>query len=112
MGEHENYIDMCHHAKMGYYKSTVSEQYVPYVMPRSTATIQTQNCLRFITQQGTAWSLKAILSLTPHTLPHMITNAMHTNKLKPRKETILRVDYKVGGVGSASCGPELLKIRI
>ena len=33
-GPHENYIDMCHHAKVGYYKTTVSDEYVPYIKPQ------------------------------------------------------------------------------
>lgn len=34
--------------------------------------------------------------------------AAHSFELTPRKETVLRIDYKVSGIGSNSCGPELL----
>jgi beta-galactosidase len=34
-----------------------------------------------------------------------LTIATHTCDLSPRKETFLRIDYKVGGIGSGSCGP-------
>jgi beta-galactosidase len=44
-----------------------------------------------------------------HFTPEDLTNARHNYELKPRKETIVHVDYKVSGVGSASCGPELLE---
>ena len=33
---------------------------------------------------------------------------MHQNELKKDKNTIIRIDYKNSGIGSASCGPELL----
>ena len=31
--------------------------------------------------------------------------ALHTNDLTQRDETFLRVDYKVSGIGTGSCGP-------
>jgi beta-galactosidase len=34
-----------------------------------------------------------------------LTKAAHANELTPRKETIVRIDYKNGGIGSGSCGP-------
>jgi beta-galactosidase len=39
--------------------------------------------------------------------PKDLEAAMHTWELKKRKETILQIDYKMSGVGSNSCGPEL-----
>ena len=44
-----------------------------------------------------------------HFTPEDLTNAQHNYELKTRKETIVHVDYKMSGVGSASCGPELLE---
>ena len=38
-----------------------------------------------------------------------LTNATHTNELKKNGRTNIRIDYKVSGIGSASCGPELLE---
>ena len=34
--------------------------------------------------------------------------AQHDWELQPRAETVLRIDYRVSGIGSNSCGPELL----
>ena len=34
--------------------------------------------------------------------------AAHTDVLR-KEDTIIRVDYKDSGIGSASCGPELLE---
>lgn len=38
-----------------------------------------------------------------------LTEATHTHALRPRKETIVNADYRMGGIGSNSCGPELLE---
>ena len=40
--------------------------------------------------------------------PEDLTNADHPYKLKKRDETIVNIDYMMSGVGSNSCGPELL----
>ncbi|MEG1442203.1 MAG: glycoside hydrolase family 2, partial [Oscillospiraceae bacterium] len=38
-----------------------------------------------------------------------LDSAMHTDELVENDSTILRLDYKVSGIGSNSCGPELLE---
>jgi beta-galactosidase len=38
-----------------------------------------------------------------------LTSATHHHKLVKRTETIVHLDYKMSGVGSNSCGPELLE---
>jgi len=43
-----------------------------------------------------------------HYTPEDLTEAMHPYELKRREETILHIDYRMSGLGSNSCGPELL----
>ena len=43
-----------------------------------------------------------------HFSPEDLTLADHTYSLKRRKETIVHLDGYMSGVGSNSCGPELL----
>ena len=38
-----------------------------------------------------------------------IDKAAHTDELFADGKTHLRIDYKVSGIGSASCGPELME---
>jgi beta-galactosidase len=38
-----------------------------------------------------------------------LSNAMHINELVKNNKTNLRIDYKVSGIGSNSCGPQLLE---
>jgi beta-galactosidase len=43
-----------------------------------------------------------------HYTPEEIAGADHSYKLKKREETIVNIDYMMSGVGSNSCGPELM----
>lgn len=43
-----------------------------------------------------------------HFTPEDLTEAMHPHELSKRAETIVNIDYMNSGVGSNSCGPELL----
>lgn len=40
MGPGENYQDLCHHAKVGRFTTSVTEEYVPYIMPQENGTIR------------------------------------------------------------------------
>jgi len=44
-----------------------------------------------------------------HYTPEDLTAAGHPYELNKRKETVVNIDYKISGVGSNSCGPELLE---
>ena len=37
-----------------------------------------------------------------------LTKAMHTNEISKNGYTNIRIDYKVSGIGSGSCGPQLI----
>lgn len=39
----------------------------------------------------------------------MLTAAMHIDELKKSDVTHVRIDYKVSGIGSNSCGPDLIE---
>lgn len=43
-----------------------------------------------------------------HYTPEDLTKSNHTYDLIRSKETIVHIDYKMSGVGSNSCGPDLL----
>ncbi len=43
-----------------------------------------------------------------HYTKEALFKANHTDELKKSDSTIIRIDYKGSGLGSASCGPELL----
>ncbi|WP_327205288.1 glycoside hydrolase family 2 TIM barrel-domain containing protein [Paenibacillus sp. Root444D2] len=111
-GPHESYIDKRQSVKRGRYLMTVDEMFENYIMPQ-------ENGSRY----GTEWAIVSneqgmgIKFASPedfslnvaHFTPEDLTRAAHNYELAKRKETIVHLDYKMSGVGSNSCGPELLE---
>ena len=110
-GPGENYCDRLAGYPIGLYRSTVSEQYVPYVLPqehgnhtgvRSMTLNNGQIAVEFRAQSG---PMEASAS---HFTPADLLPAMHTFDLTPRAETWVTLDAKQRGLGTASCGPDAL----
>ncbi|MDO5399941.1 MAG: glycoside hydrolase family 2 TIM barrel-domain containing protein [Eubacteriales bacterium] len=112
MGPYENYRDMCHHVKMGRYASTVTGEYVPYVKPQEHGNHTAVRCLRISDRQtGRTLRVRADGALefqASHYTARELTEKKHHFELE-QGETYLRLDYRVSGIGSNSCGPELLE---
>jgi beta-galactosidase len=107
MGPVENYADMHHHAKVGMYESSAKEEYVPYIVPQEHGNHTKTKLLqiggfKFTTKGEFEFNVSNYTS-------EMLTNAKHTDELVEDKNTIVRIDYKGSGIGSNSCGPELLE---
>ena len=108
MGEYENYCDMIQHAKMGMYQSDADSQYVNYVMPQEHGNHTKAKMLRmdrglsFYTDSEFEFNISSYSS-------DALTKAMHTDELRSNDKTNIRIDYKVSGIGSNSCGPELIE---
>lgn len=110
-GPHECYIDKKQSVKKGKYLLAVDDMFENYLMPQ-------ENGSRY----GTEWAIisnKLGMGLkfagasdfsfnAAHYTPEDLTAAKHPYELNKRKETVVNIDYKVSGVGSNSCGPELL----
>lgn len=111
-GPHESYIDKRRSVKRGVYRTTVDGMFEPYIRPQ-------ENGSRYETEWAVvANALGMGLRLSSpdgfsfqasHYDAHDLTKAAHTNELKPRPQTIVNADYKMSGIGSNSCGPELLE---
>ncbi|MED5019839.1 glycoside hydrolase family 2 TIM barrel-domain containing protein [Paenibacillus chibensis] len=111
-GPGESYIDKHHSARMGKYMQRVDDMFEPYVMPQ-------ENGSRY----GTEWAsvtneLGMGLQFTganpfsfsaSHYFPEDLDQAGHLHELMKREETIVHLDYRMSGIGSNSCGPELLE---
>ena len=111
-GPHENLIDMCHHVTTGHYKTTVDAEYVPYIKPQDfgNKTDVSWVCVTDILGRGllvrSAEENKFEFAVS-HYSTENIMDAEHTWDLDRKDKTYLRIDYKVSGAGSGSCGPEL-----
>ncbi|WP_163193481.1 glycoside hydrolase family 2 TIM barrel-domain containing protein [Clostridium thermarum] len=111
-GPHESYIDKCQSVKVGRYLTTVDEMFENYLVPQENGSrYGTQWCiisnelgmgLKFTSDNEFSFN-------AAHYTPEDLTAAGHPHELKKRKETIVNIDYKMSGVGSNSCGPELLQ---
>ncbi len=110
MGPYENYQDMCHHTRVGYYESTVTEQYYPYVKPQEHGN---HTRVKYLTVTDPAkkeglrfWTEGEMECNVSHYTSRELTEKKHHHELCP-SNTNIRIDYKVSGIGSASCGPDL-----
>ena len=106
MGKEENYCDMNSHAKIGMYSSSAKEEYVPYIKPQEhgnhtcTKLLKMDNGPTFVTNNQFEFRVSEFDDET-------LSNSLHTDEIKSNGYTNVRIDYKVSGIGSHSCGPVL-----
>ena len=102
-GPMESYRDLCHAGYIGLHHSTAAEEYVPYVRPQEHGNHTAVKALQIghMVFEGdfeanvSCYSTEALLK------------AEHTDELQTDGRVHLRIDYKVSGIGSNSCGPSL-----
>ena len=110
-GPWENYPDRKASAMVGCYRSTVAEQYVPYIMPQENGH---KTDVRWLTLTGIdGHGLRATGEPTfefsvSHFTDSDLYAALHTYELKPRPEVYLNLDTVMRGLGTAACGPDTL----
>ena len=111
-GPYESYVDKRQSSRLGIFETTVDGMFEDYIKPQENgshygtewATVSTELGIGLRFASRTPFSFQA-----SHFTPEDLTAALHRHKLVKRKETIVHLDYKMGGVGSASCGPEILE---
>ena len=107
-GPSENYCDMMLHTTTDWYESDVYSEFVNYSMPQEHGNhtncrkLQMYNGLSFTAEEKFEINVSQYDSKT-------LTEAKHTDELKDTGHINIRIDYKNSGVGSNSCGPELLE---
>ncbi len=102
-GPGENYSDMSHCALTGLYRSSAADEYVNYVRPQEHGNHMGVRELRI---GGLRFTGEFAANVSEFTALDLF-RARHTNELERDGNVHLRVDYRVGGLGSNSCGPEL-----
>ena len=106
-GPGESYMDMHHYAACGLWESTPSREYVPYVMPQEhgnhygTRYLKLENGLEF------AANTPFEINVSQYTTWELF-RAQHAAELQKDGKTHVRIDYKNSGIGSGSCGPQLM----
>jgi len=107
-GPHESYADRKESARVGVYRGTVQDQYVPYIFPQENGN-KTDVRWAAVTDIGGMGLLavgEPFLNVSVHHYTtEDFTNARHTYELVRRDETVLNLDHAQAPLGSQSCGP-------
>ena len=110
-GPHETYPDRKRGGLVGRWRSTVTEQHVPYIRPQENGGHADVRWLALTDDKGRG--IRFVLdrpgqaSATHHRAVDLAT-ATHDVDLMPRAETIVNLDAAHRGLGTASCGPDTL----
>jgi beta-galactosidase len=110
-GPLESYPDRRRGAAVGHWRSTVSEQYVPYVRPQENGGRADVRWLAVTDEAGhglrIGFDRPRQVSAT-HFRAEDLATAKHAVELTPRAETVIHLDVAHRGLGTASCGPDTL----
>ena len=106
-GPYESYIDMNHASQMGMYKSTAADEYVNYIKPQEHGNHYNTKYMKlggftFVSEKGFEFAVSEYSK-------EELTAKAHNFELEKDKHTNVRIDYKVSGIGSGSCGPQLVQ---
>lgn len=109
-GPLDNYVDRQRAAWVGRFDSSVSEQYVPYVVPQEHGN---KTGLRWLQLESPALRVRFTPAIpcegsATRFSPDDLFAANHTTDLHPRREVLVNLDVAQRGLGTASCGPDTL----
>lgn len=119
MGPNENYVDSFQASRMGIWEQKVKNMFTNYIFPQDNGNHTNVKWLSIDNGKNVGLLIKPNnkieFSVWKFTKEE-IDNAKHTNELnnllndiKRVKLTTINLDYKVSGLGSNSCGQEVLK---
>ena len=110
-GPAESYVDKRWASRMGVWQTTVSENFEHYIRPQENMAHTDTKWVRVSALSGHGLIFERVsgdFSFNgSHFTPAMLTETAHDFSLVPLKETVVNIDYKQAGIGSASCGPTL-----
>lgn len=111
-GPRENYADRKASELVGTHTTTVTDEYVPYVMPQEHGHHTDVRWIEFPGPFGAVLRIVGNPTLefgASHFTAEDLFAARHTGDLTMRPETILHLDLAQRGLGTASCGPDTLE---
>lgn len=112
LGPVENYSDRQSCARIGQWQSTVSDQYVPYIMPQEHGHIADLRRLSLRNDAGRGFDVLAETHCEgniSHYSSQALYEALHTVDLQPEAHSYLNLDAAHRGLGTGSCGPQTLE---
>jgi beta-galactosidase len=113
LGPLETYADRRSAATVGRWKSTVTDQYVPYIHPQDHGRHEATRWVHVHNGRvGLVAAAHPGMRLFSFSARHFddgeLSDAATSGELIPRAKTILSIDHRVRGVGTGSCGPDSL----
>lgn len=107
-GPYESYEDMHHGSWVGLHQGNTDSAYVPYMKPQEHGSHWMTKMLTiggfcFESTQGFCANVSAYSA-------EELTCKAHGFELEKDAFTNVRIDYKVSGLGSNSCGPKLAEV--
>jgi beta-galactosidase len=111
-GPWDNYSDRKASAMVGLWHSTVSEQYVPYIMPQEHGHKCDVRRLMLSGDDGRELEVMGHPTFefsALHLSDDDLFRATHTTDLYPRSDIFLNIDAAQRGLGTLSCGPDTLE---
>ena len=111
LGPVENYMDKRRASYHGLFTSCVKEMHEDYLRPQENGS---RSDCDFVKIQGRGTALSTVSGRTfsfnaSVYTQEELTRKAHNYELTPSGYTVLCLDYRQDGIGSASCGPELRK---
>ncbi len=110
LGPHETYPDR-KRARFGRFTSSVTDQYVPYVLPQEHGGHVDTRRFWLTDDDGAGFEVAASVPFSftaSHFLAADLAAAATTADLVPRPEVEVHVDLAVRGLGTGACGPDTL----
>lgn len=110
-GPHESYIDKHRSTWKGRFRTTVDRDHERYLMPQETGSHYATEWAGVGDEKGIGLLFIAEKDFSfnaSHYTPEELTRATHPHELVARPETIVHLDAMMSGLGSNSCGPDLL----
>lgn len=110
-GDTESYMDKNLASRKGVFETTVSKHFEHYVRPQENMAHTDTDWVAVSNLSGHglyAFSTHAPFSFNcSHYTAKQLTETAHDYELIPLRETVMHLDYRHAGIGSASCGPTL-----
>jgi beta-galactosidase len=108
-GPWESYPDRLASVVVGRFHGTVSDQYVPYILPQEHGHRSRVRALSLTGGDGFGLAVEGRPTIgftASHFTAADLYAARHTSDLEPRPEVLLSLDHAQRGLGTASCGPD------
>ncbi|MBP3395876.1 MAG: DUF4981 domain-containing protein [Clostridia bacterium] len=110
-GPGASYVDLRHSSYLGKFETTVSDHFEHYVRPQENMAHTDTRWVYVASREGhgllAAKTEKDFSFNCAHYTAKQLTETAHDYELVPLKETVLNLDYRHTGIGTASCGPAL-----